>query len=275
MALAWKLIQAGDPSRRQVPTPLSGLVSSFQKLKDRVIHGILLVPLLWDQSVWIWMRVCARCCKATAAHQALLKQWATVGGLAPEGSNCPQCPAGLQMLTYLKVLRTERDKRFSLAPWQGPDVIWYLWGYFASFPAFHDEAESTIACPRSTTGQASVYPYWWFPISFFPTQDHRSMCHPHKHNQVTNTVQVWIIACPWLQEHGLQLLSVNTERSRKVFRWALRMKLHLLDHQKSWQIDSTWYLLAKFLVNTRSESTGVMLLAESQDSCCTFIFTSG
>lgn len=118
------------------------------------------------------------------------------------------------------------------------DDIWYLRGYFASFPAFHDEAKSTSACPRSTTGLASVYPYWWFPTTFFPTQDHRSMCHPHKHNQVTNTVHVWIIACPWLQEHGLQLLSVSTERSRKMFRWAVMMKLHLLDHQKSWQIIS-------------------------------------
>lgn len=88
---------------------------------------------------------------------ALGRVKALVGALVPGGSNCSQCPAGLQMLTYLKVLRTERAKRVCV--WH--QTWWHLvfaGSFCHSFPAFHDEAKSTCACPRSATRQGSVYP---------------------------------------------------------------------------------------------------------------------
>lgn len=62
-----------------------------------------------------------------------------------------------------------------------------------------------------------------FQASFFPTQDHLSMCHPHNKTKGQTQLTAWIIACPELQKCGLQLLSShlhnrprNTERWQKV-----------------------------------------------------------
>lgn len=67
------------------------------------------------------------------------------------------------------------------------------------------------------------------------------MCHPRNKTKVQTEHRAWIIACPQLQKHGMQLFSShlcnrprNTERLQKVFRclcWLLVIRQHIWAHQ--------------------------------------------
>lgn len=90
-----------------------------------------------------------------------------------------------------------------------PSLLW--WGEFG-------ECVSTF---NNKTGQ-----YLFLFGVFKPTQDHH-MCHPRNKTKGQTQRMAWIIACPQLEKHWMQLFSShlpnrprNTERSRKVFHCA-------------------------------------------------------
>ena len=176
-------------------------------------------------------RVCPGCCEPTAAPWALLKQQPLLDApsiqLACKCYHIQRCWAH----SGTSLCRTPAlSLSLSLSQCDTVQMWWHFLsaGSFRySFPAFWDEGKSTSACPFSTTKLTNIYSFLVFSSLFFPTQDHLSMCHPRNKTQGQTQRTAWIIACPQLQKHGIQLFSSylhnrarNTERSRKV--------LHLL-----------------------------------------------
>lgn len=168
---------------------------------------------------------------------------------------CSQCPAGLQMLTYLNVLGTELGTEWdtsawhqiSLSLWQGPDVMAFCIcrvNFAILSQPFIMRRNQCVRVHFQQQNWAIFIPFWCFQASLFPTQDHLSMCHPRNKTKGQTQRTAWIIACPQLQKHGIQLFSShlcnrprNTERSQKVFHclcWQLMIRQYIWAHQ-TWQ----------------------------------------
>lgn len=131
----------------------------------------------------------------------------------------------------------------SASLWQGPDVMAFCICsvILLFFPSLLWWGEISAACPLSTTKRANIYSFLVFSSLFFPTQDHLSVCHPRNKTKGQTQRAAWIIACPQLEKHGMQLFSShlhnrprNTERSPKLFHclcWVLMIRQYIWAHQ--------------------------------------------
>lgn len=153
------------------------------------------------------------------------------------------------MLTYLKVLGTEWDKPSGdtsslclTVTGSRCDGIMYLQGHFVipSQPIMMRRNQCCVSTFNNKTGQY-LFLFGVFKPFFSPTQDHLSVCHPRNTTKGQTQRAAWIIACPQLEKHGMQLFSShlhnrprNTERSQKVFHclcWVLMIRQYIWAHQ--------------------------------------------
>lgn len=123
-----------------------------------------------------------------------------------------------------------------------------MWWHFVSagsfcysFPAFYDEEKSVSRVHFQQQNGPIFILFWCFQAFFFPTEDHLSLCHPRNKTKGQTQRTAWIIACPQLEKHGMQLFSShlhnrprNTERLQKVFHclcWVLMIRQYIWAHQ--------------------------------------------
>lgn len=91
----------------------------------------------------------------------------------------------------------------------GHQMWWHLvfaGSFCHSFPAFHDEAKSTCACPRSATRQGSVYPCWRFQGTTSPCATHITKPSDKHSARLNNSLPM----VAWNVDYGCSLHTYTT-----------------------------------------------------------------